>query len=114
MGDINTYKYFSIRGVMSRLDEFWKNQERLGVGSRVIACNRLGFITEWSIGDSFPLEGNFEIWYDDGEIGFYDAFFLRYSCLLLDASSRWRDSFDSKRSSYCRYCEHLFLSKLKS
>ncbi|MBS3075336.1 hypothetical protein J4429_02645 [Candidatus Pacearchaeota archaeon] len=100
------------KGEISRLEEFWRNQENFGSGKRTIDGARTGFIIDWNVKDSFPLRGSFSILYDDGDYREYDAFYFRYIRGLLNTKNRWMNDSRVVKSSFRRYCENLFLGKL--
>ncbi len=95
----------------SRQADFMNCQKEWGIGKRVEACGREGFILEYDIEPTFPLSGIFAIFYDDGDFRRYDAVFLRYTRGTMDprepAFLRRREVVEE---AYQKFCENLFLS----
>lgn len=100
------------KGETSRLEEFWRNQQTYGPGTRIGDGDRPGFIINWRIVQDFPMRGSFSVLYDNGDYREYDAIYFRYIRRILDSTSRWLNSLDAEKDSYRRYCDNLFLAKL--
>lgn len=101
------------KGETSRLEEFWRNQNSFDSGTRVLSGLRPGFIIDWNL-HGFPLQGNFSILYDSGDYREYDAFYLRYIRGAFHPTNRWLNDSDVVENAYKRYCENLFLGKLRN
>ena len=97
----------------TRLEEFFRNQADWGPGTRVSDGPKTGFIIDWNIKNTFPLSGNFSIFYDDGDYREYDAFYFRYIRGVIHPVSRFQNNPETVNRAYKKYCENLFLGKLK-
>jgi len=101
------------QGESNRLEEFWRNQNSFGPGTRITDGALLGFILDWNVTGGLPLQGNFSVLYDNGDYREYDVFYFRYVRGMLNSASRWMNESTVVKSSYRRYCENVFLAKLR-